>query len=402
MAIDPGAEAQIQNEIEDALAVGNYPALPALYQKLADARHGAREVPVPVVPSGSLTHEGTRIPLPINEELSARYADSTFAFPPSNITDYGFGEGQEVSHRLTQDINSARLQDAWDFYISATTENLMRDMDPSSLQPPSSWRQSEIFVKTEQMLRDAGLRGDMIPAEFQVMNSEGGLMELADQQGLQLSPVGMDPVEDQFMRAGGANDALQAIWWDQGALLKQGMRAETYWQKAKDYEDEMWRQIRGGGGGGPTYNAPERRTVEDAVSARLKLLVGAANESRVNWLTDMYMQDHRASWDSQVAGTGVIDPLQTVKEEIRKLPDYMEIHQNRPEDMDEDGWLAQHIADLRVQGLQFDAARERGIKMATVGATGSSVQEFQTQRLGGGNFLQNAAMVGSIVGKVMR
>jgi hypothetical protein len=301
----------------------------------------------------------------------------------------------------TTNINDTLRQRAVDFFVNETVGNLLRD--PLSDLPPSSIDQAGIFVRTEEMLRAAGYRGTSVAVEMNRIMNEQGLNQLATERGVALASVFSDTnVEDQFLRLKGTNDGTQIVWDRAGALTVQGLKVENYIAEQAEQEQSLWNRLRGGGSSTPTYNAPDRRTVEDAVRSRLKLTVGTANESRVDWLTDMYLRDHRKDFDSRIAGTGQIDPSQTVKEEIRKLPDYMEIHEHRPEDVDEESWLPKFIADQREQGVQFDAARERGVKLATVGATDASAQEFQTQRLGGGNFLQNAAMVGSIVGKVMR
>jgi len=129
------------------------------------------------------------------------------------------------------------------------------------------------------------------------------------------------------------------------------------------------------------YARPDEDEVRDIVRQRLKILVGGADELRVEAGLKTYMAAHRANFDRETVtrkalkgkedGIGEIqqaNPLQKVTEQIRTYGDYKQIHNLRPTDMHEDDWLTTSTLVARQsEGVTEQEATQRGITGAISG-----------------------------------
>jgi hypothetical protein len=126
----------------------------------------------------------------------------------------------------------------------------------------------------------------------------------------------------------------------------------------------------GFGGGGPSYQAPDRNLVRDNVKAMLVALTGSTNSGRVEMLTDIYMSEHRNQF-----GGAAVDPGQAVKDKIRTFDDYKRIHALRPEFVDEMDWLAYQNQGLMQGGMRNSAVERRAITQAMVGTAPARAEQ---------------------------
>lgn len=174
---------------------------------------------------------------------------------------------------------------------------------------------------------------------------------------------------------------------------------------------------RGGGGGSKStavYVKPDPEVVKDAIRSKLKLLVGKADESRVEDLTAIYFRDHREAWDRRFAAAKSdldisvvedLDPMQSVLTTIRTYGDYRSLHATRPSDVEEDEWVSSAIANARRSGIEGQDATERGLVGASSGdiqvsATPFLVQQGQANRVP--TFLQNVQRTSQEIGNFLR
>ena len=137
-----------------------------------------------------------------------------------------------------------------------------------------------------------------------------------------------------------------------------------------DFGDSGYWYGGGGGGGGysvpePVYRPPDRREVEDEVRAILTGMVGIAENSRLQRLTDKYMSAHKRAWDNEDLG---LNPKYDVIEDIRKAADYKFIHKLRPDTVDEMDWIAERTYMAQRAGMSDMMAQGFSIDQATVGA----------------------------------
>ena len=124
---------------------------------------------------------------------------------------------------------------------------------------------------------------------------------------------------------------------------------------------------RRGGAAAAVYVAPDRGLVEQAIQATLVALVGTSSQARVGLLADLFVGEHRRSFDSRKAVQ--IDPMDSVMERIRGFAEYKSIHALRPESMNEMTWVSDRRGALLRAGVTPQAAEELAIEQATVGAT---------------------------------
>ena len=137
-------------------------------------------------------------------------------------------------------------------------------------------------------------------------------------------------------------------------------------------EQEIIGSASGGGGGGgrgsigPTYVEPDRDSVREQVRAYVGATPGRANKDRVESATDAYMQGSRSAFDQRE--TKQVDPWNAVQKLVRSSTEYQDIHQQRPESVDELDWVVDRQEKLRQIGLSAMSAENLGVEQARMGA----------------------------------
>lgn len=137
---------------------------------------------------------------------------------------------------------------------------------------------------------------------------------------------------------------------------------------------DPWAGISFGGGGGgvaPVYIPPDRRLVEDMVRGALVVRLGRADQGRLQFLTDQFMADHRAAWESPESG---MDPRASMIEAIRNQSDYKRIHRLRPDAVDEEKWVSDRFSLGIRAGLSPEEAEQFSINMAQIGGSTEDAQ----------------------------
>jgi len=293
-------------------------------------------------------------------------------------------------------MNEDLVRQATSIFVNEATQILIRDLDaPNPADRPSSFEFAGIVMDLEQRLVGAGVRNDGIAAQIESILSLNHLRDLAEQQGLTISDIKARSFDSPIIR----NRATRILWDQAGILTIGGIKADDVLEEYQRQLEEQLRRSRVGGAVGPKYVRPDDDLVRDWVRGRLRITVGDVAEERVDWLTDVFFATDRKNFDNPEQE---FDPRQAVKENIRRQADYIEIHANRAEDIDEDGWLPQFVASQAQQGLDPSVALIRGKDLATIGATGSA-DLFQAQRLGrSDSFIERASAVNSVIGSVLR
>jgi len=219
--------------------------------------------------------------------------------------------------------------------------------------------------------------------------------------GFELNPLGFfrtdrfddDPNADpEYLRELGA-------WWMPGGVAGQTDGFITYLNgDATGSEGNPRPRVPSGPSRAP-YVKPDRRVVEDWVRGHLKLVVGAANEPRVQILTDDFMRDHFADYKQPAQE---IDPFQTVKTNTRQLSDYKSIHKLRPSDVDEETYLQSAIGGARQQGVDTADAVQRGQEAAVGGNINVDQTVFKANRKTTGGFFDRIQTATDVLGRAIR
>jgi len=173
-----------------------------------------------------------------------------------------------------------------------------------------------------------------------------------------------DPHEMEFIRRaqGGKKDAPELSEAEQALL---------------DIINAMNESGGGRGGGGPKYQGPDRRAVEEAVEDQMILLAGGIDAGAVSSIVDSYLRDDKRRFEGKD-----IDPNQTLLEGVRALQTYKDIHQNRPEQANEKTWISNQRQAFLQGGGSMQNADQRAIDLATIGAAPStaSADNFELAR----------------------
>jgi hypothetical protein len=140
----------------------------------------------------------------------------------------------------------------------------------------------------------------------------------------------------------------------------------------------------GGGGFQRIYEAPDRREVTENVKNYLAQVLGDSSDKKlVNRLVEIYMTDHRRSFDNPEAG---IRPWFSVKEAVRARDDYKQIHKLRPDTTDELEWVTQYQFYIDQAGIPPGLRDMTAVDFATVGASQQAASRgafrIQEQRTG--------------------
>lgn len=123
----------------------------------------------------------------------------------------------------------------------------------------------------------------------------------------------------------------------------------------------------GGGGGGPAYRPPDRREVEENVQNYLRTVLATTGDpGLVDELADIYMRDHRRSFDNPSIG---LQPWFSVKERVRQLEDYQRMHALRPETVPEEQWVTQFQQIVDEAGVPANLRDQTARNFAQTGTT---------------------------------
>lgn len=163
----------------------------------------------------------------------------------------------------------------------------------------------------------------------------------------------------------------------------EGQEIYNYWENYFNTIPEL--DTSGGGGGFQRiYEAPDRREVTENVKNYLAQVLGdSSNKKLVDQLVDLYMTDHRRSFDNPEAG---IRPWFSVKERVRARDDYKNIHKLRPDTVDELDWVTQYQYYIDQAGIPAGLRDMTAVDFATVGASQQAASRasfrIQEQRTG--------------------
>ena len=125
----------------------------------------------------------------------------------------------------------------------------------------------------------------------------------------------------------------------------------------------------GGGGGrtGPAYRPPDRREVEENVQNYLRTVLGDTGDpALVDELSDIYMRDHRRSFDNPSTG---LQPWFSVKERVHSLEEYNKLHALRPDTIPEEQWITQFQQIVDEAGVPASLRDQTARNFAQTGTT---------------------------------
>jgi len=122
-----------------------------------------------------------------------------------------------------------------------------------------------------------------------------------------------------------------------------------------------------GGAAAPVYRKPDERLVREAVKGMLVALVGKSDPVLEDQEVARYLSEDKRAFD--LRETEDIDPMQSVKESVRQLPQYKAIHTLRPDSTDEFTWVSNRQGALVRAGMSERDAQSFGVAQALVGAS---------------------------------
>ena len=123
---------------------------------------------------------------------------------------------------------------------------------------------------------------------------------------------------------------------------------------------------RGGGAAAPAYRPPDRREVVENVQNYLSTVLSPDefDTNEVNRLADIYMRDHKRSFQNPGLG---LQPWFSVKEEVRKTQDYQKIHALRPDTIPEEQWVSRYRELIEQAGVPAGMQAGRARNFAQTG-----------------------------------
>lgn len=160
----------------------------------------------------------------------------------------------------------------------------------------------------------------------------------------------------------------------------------------------------GAGSGKPPYQPPDRREVWENVRSYLAaVLSDSSNDKLTGELVELYMQDHKRSYDNPELG---LRPWFSVKEKVHARQDYKQIHNLRPDTVDEMNWVTQYHQLIESAGTPAGLRDRQARDYAVMGYSQNQAlrnaylrQESLTGRLQPA-FLQNLnQVIGTIASK---
>lgn len=186
-------------------------------------------------------------------------------------------------------------------------------------------------------------------------------------------------------------------WWEKSREelfdIAQDMRPDVEFSVYPNYgagDDQINidTQTGGGGGGGGrgALRAPfvptDPAAVRDQVKAYIVATTGTNRPDLLDHALGVFQAAERQNYDAQ----GGIDPWTKMTEYVRGTSVYRNIHELRPDSVDEMDWVTEPQAKLKQLGLSAQAAEGLGIAQATVGAADDALieaaQMTQVQRTG--------------------
>ncbi len=143
------------------------------------------------------------------------------------------------------------------------------------------------------------------------------------------------------------------------------------------FEDELLARIAalGGGGGGragPVYKAPDEATVREGLALYVSTVVGQGDDATLNEAVRIFMSSSKANFNSKGK---TIDATTAAKNYVRSTAAYKDIHELRPENMDELRWVTSTQGQLRKLGVSGQNAEQLGIELARAAASGEGIQK---------------------------
>ena len=174
----------------------------------------------------------------------------------------------------------------------------------------------------------------------------------------------------------GVQKAIQSInnYWNNPGQTGDGTGQDPNEFNIDDFLASLLGPLGGGGGGrvGPTYVKPDEATVGEGLGLYVSTVVGEENGDILAEAISIYMKSHRANFDNKGQQ---IDATTAAKEYVRGTAAYKDIHELRPENMDELRWVTTTQGQLRKLGVNPGRTEKLGIELARIAASEQSVQK---------------------------
>ena len=128
---------------------------------------------------------------------------------------------------------------------------------------------------------------------------------------------------------------------------------------------------RGGGGRGSAaavYRAPDEAALREQLKTYVVAVTGTLSKGVLDKAVAAYLAADRQDFDAAVSGGAEVDPFTAAKQVVRSSAEYKDVHQQRPESVDELDWVTDRQAKLRQLGLSGSRAESLGVAQARMGA----------------------------------
>ena len=163
-------------------------------------------------------------------------------------------------------------------------------------------------------------------------------------------------------------------WWDGYGGAGDGTEVDP---EEFNIDDFLASLLGGPGGGrrgavGPTYVRPDEATVREGLGLYVSTVVGEDNGDILNEAVRLYFKGHRANFDNKGQQ---IDATTAAKEYVRGTAAYKDIHELRPDNMDELRWVTSTQGQLRKLGVNPGRTEKLGIELARTAASEQAVQK---------------------------
>ena len=193
-------------------------------------------------------------------------------------------------------------------------------------------------------------------------------------------------------------------WWELPGLIHDKLNAEN--TNLFDHNIGGSGGGRGGGGGGAqrVFAQGDPRDIEEAARDFLIARVGKANPSRVAELTRKAQDIQRHNFDNP---ENQLSWQAEWRQTVRAYEDYRQIHELRPESIDETEWLSTTQGALLRAGLAPNLLDDQSIALATAGVNpnniANNVNVGQIQRTGQApGFTNQFRQAASVVARMIR
>ena len=130
----------------------------------------------------------------------------------------------------------------------------------------------------------------------------------------------------------------------------------------------------GGGGGfaGPTFVAPDEEQVREGLALYVSTVVGEEDGGILDEAVRIFMATARKDFDNEGQR---IDATTAAKKYVRSTAPYKDIHELRPDNVDELKWVTSPQGQLRKLGVSGQTAEQLGIELARVAGSEQDVQK---------------------------